>query len=1015
MNLTDVLSPFSKIDSPQVGGLAGSSISAFLAYLFKNHNKAVLVITPSTYIAEKIQKEISVFLDQKDIGQILPTYDSILGEEIPISKDILGKRLGILSSINENSRIFSPINAALIKTEEKFEFLEIEKGERYDLDSLVEKFCEFNYKRLPIVGEKGEFSLRGFLLDIYLSSENLPVRIEFEDEKVISIRRFSPQNQRSLEQIERIKIFPCEERNQVSILEHFDGLVVLVEPLELKKSSESFQKEVDSFGNKKGYLAFDGFIDSIKDKKEVSEFIFSPNQESIAYPAQFSGNVPVFLSELKKKKEEDYKVFIVTDHISFSESHSNLPAILGKLAAGFLWEKEKIVVYSDREIFGEKIEFKREKKEINEGVDENIVVDFNVGDYVVHEKYGIAKFQGMAHQEIDNIPYEYMELEFSKSDRLYVPLTQMGLVSKYSSLGEHVPVLSRLGGLEWKRKKESVKRSIRDLTFELLELYASRKQVSGFSFPRDDLWQKELEASFPYEETEDQLKAIVETKNDMENSHPMDRLICGDVGYGKTEVVIRAAAKSVSAGKQAAILVPTTILAEQHYNNFKKRFKSFPVNTEMLSRFRDKKEQEEIVNKLATGEIDIIIGTHRLIQRDVKFKNLGLLVIDEEHKFGVLHKERMKKFKRDVDVLSLSATPIPRTLYFSLAGIRDMSLITTPPLDRSPVKTYVLQWSEKVIREVILREIDRGGQVYFVFNYVEKMEDMFAKLKNIVPEVKMNFAHGRLSERELEKRMDEFLKREYDLLLCTSIIESGLDIPSVNTIIIDNADRFGLAQLYQLRGRVGRSSVRAYAYLFFHPEEVTTSQALERLKAIQEFTALGSGYKLAMRDLEIRGAGNLLGREQHGHIVEVGFETYCALMEETVLELKGQKKIFPKRVNFEIRVSGYIPSGYLPDERQRIAIYRRMNLIENKKELEELRNELKDRFGKLPEPLNKLFSILEIKVLALKRGIIEIRQSDSKLFVTFENRKKEGHLFQYDSEAERIRALSKIVNSYKGL
>jgi transcription-repair coupling factor (superfamily II helicase) len=535
--------------------------------------------------------------------------------------------------------------------------------------------------------------------------------------------------------------------------------------------------------------------------------------------------------------------------------------------------------------------------------------------------------------------------------------------------------------MAWANKKSRVKKALKDMTAELLKLYAARQKLPAFAFPVDDIWQKELADTFPYEETPDQRKAIIETKRDMEALRPMDRLICGDVGYGKTEVAIRAAAKAVAAGKQVAILVPTTILAEQHFNNFADRFKNSPFVVEMLSRFRSKKEQETIVNALAIGGVDILIGTHRLLSKDIKFKDLGLLIIDEEQRFGVGHKEKLKKLKETVDTLTLSATPIPRTLYLSLSGARDMSVITTPPVDRSPIRTYVLPWNEAVISEAIRRELDRGGQVYFLHNFVESIEGMAAKIKRLVPPARVTVGHGQMSAEALEKVMISFLDRKDDVLVCTSIIESGLDISNVNTILIDQADRFGLSQLYQIRGRVGRSAVRAYSYLFYHPEKVMTDQAIERLKAIQEFTALGSGYKLARRDLEIRGAGNLLGAEQSGHIEEIGFDLYCELLEQAVKEVKGIKEISPREVVIDLKIEAYIPEDYVKDERQRIALYRRMNLVSNQEEIKTLKLELRDRFGAVPEKLEQLFIVLDLRVKALTAGIKSVKESNGQIII----------------------------------
>jgi transcription-repair coupling factor (superfamily II helicase) len=580
-----------------------------------------------------------------------------------------------------------------------------------------------------------------------------------------------------------------------------------------------------------------------------------------------------------------------------------------------------------------------------------------------------------------------MLIEFAEGDKLYVPPPLIGLVEKYSGAGDAAPRLSRLGTKTWLKTRSRVKQSLRDLTQELLALYAKRERLEKVSFPPDDLWQKELEATFPYEETPDQIKTIEAVKKDMESARPMDRLVCGDVGYGKTEVAIRAAAKAASAGKQVAVLAPTTILVEQHFNNFRQRFKNSPYVVDMLSRFRSAKEQKAVVAQLAGGGVDIVVGTHRLLSKDIKFRDLGLLIVDEEQKFGVTHKEKIKQLKETVDVLTLTATPIPRTLYFSLAGARAMSLISTPPVDRSPIRTYVLPYSEKVIREAIIRELDRGGQVYFVHNYVETIMGVAAQIKKLVPEARVTVGHGQLDEKELEGAMLDFMDRKFDVLVCTSIIESGLDITNVNTILIDRADRFGLSQLYQIRGRVGRSAVRAYAYLFYHPARSMSDQAVERLKAIQEFTALGSGYKLAMRDLEIRGAGNLLGAEQSGHIYEVGFDLYCELLEEAVKEVRGEGVAAPREVELDLKVEASIPAAYVPDERQRIALYRRMNLIVNNEGIANIKKEMADRFGRLPVQVEMLARLLELKAAAVKAEVKSIKEEKGKIRIEYLSKK----------------------------
>jgi transcription-repair coupling factor (superfamily II helicase) len=753
-------------------------------------------------------------------------------------------------------------------------------------------------------------------------------------------------------------LLAAKEAFEVPVFEHLPKatLVVLDEVMEISRSADRQLDEIRK--QTEGFKLL-----------EFSQFLKPDEEAAFSSPPSYVNKLP----------EIPAGTILVSKHAARLREETGAEVVEGSLRGGFVFNG--LQVLSDKELFGEEIVFRKLKAVPGEGVADELLADLKPGDYVVHENYGVALYRGMDSLEIDGVKQEYLVLEFAEGDKVFVPPSLAGLVEKYSSGGDFKPRLSRLGTKQWLRTKGKVKKALKDMTKELLELYAARQKLPAFAYPPDDIWQIELEGTFPYEETPDQKKAILETKADMESSRPMDRLVCGDVGYGKTEVAVRAAAKAVSAGKQAAILVPTTILAEQHYNNFRNRFKSSPFIIEMLSRFKSKKEQAGIVKALAGGGVDIVIGTHRLLSKDVNFRDLGLLIVDEEQRFGVRHKEKLKKFKKTVDVLTLTATPIPRTLYLSLSGARDMSIINTPPLDRSPIRTYVLEWSEAVMREAILRELDRGGQVYFVHNFVRTIEGIASKVKKLVPEAKIAIGHGQMPEKELEKTMIDFLDKKFNVLVCTSIIESGLDIPNVNTALIDHADQFGLSQLYQIRGRVGRSAVRAYAYLFYHPEKSMTDQAIERLKAIQEFTALGSGYKLAMRDLELRGAGNLLGAEQSGHILEVGFDLYCELLEEAVREVKGSKEMTPREVIIDLKVEAFIPEDYITDDRQRIAAYRRMNLLSTREQVDEMKGELIDRFGKIPNKLERLFEVLYLKVKALRAGINSIKEEDGRIII----------------------------------
>jgi len=815
------LSELKNVNKTSFLGLVGSSSSLILSALAEDFPH-LLVVTSSLKEAERVQEEIKIFSQRP--AQIFPPLDALPHEEAQPSRELIGQRLKVKNSWQVESKTITiaPLRAVMQRTSQRCEKINLTLNHQIDREVFISKLVAFGYKRFELVGERGEFSVRGAVIDVFPSHQDFPVRIEFVGDQITSLRLFDPYSQRSTEKITEILILPVLEKEEVPVFDLLPSktLVILVEPLELIRLAESLQEE------SKNYLGFD----KVENRAQVKLSSFLLPEEEVFFSAPSS-----YLGELEKIPSS---ALIISRHAArLKEEFPELKVKEGSLAKGFVFAG--IEVLTDYELFGEEVVLRKKPVLVPEGVSEKLLVDLKEGDYVVHENYGIGIYRGMKELEIEGIKQEYLLIEYAEGDKLYVPPHMVGLVEKYQAVGKAKPRLSRLGTKQWLHTRQRVKESVQELTKELLGLYAFRQKVEGFAFPPDDLWQKELEATFPYEETPDQAKAIFEVKKDMESPRPMDRLICGDVGYGKTEVAIRAAAKAISSGKQVAFLAPTTILVEQHYSTFKQRFQNFPFVIEMLSRFRSKKEQKKVLKLLESGGVDLVIGTHRLLSKDVKFKDLGLLIIDEEQKFGVRHKEKLKQLKKNIDVLTLTATPIPRTLYFSLSGVREMSLIATPPVDRSPIRTYVLPFSEKVIREAILRELDRGGQVYFVHNYVETIEGIAVKIRKLVPEGKVAVAHGQMEEKKLEKTMLDFLGRKFDILVCTAIIESGLDIPNVNTILIDRADRFGLSQLYQMRGRVGRSAVRAYAYLFYHPARRMTDEAVERLKAMQEFTALG--------------------------------------------------------------------------------------------------------------------------------------------------------------------------------
>ena len=714
-----------------------------------------------------------------------------------------------------------------------------------------------------------------------------------------------------------------------------------------------------------------------------------------------SGNYQTVISQMKTWTEEGTRVHVFCETPQQSKRVSEILAerelfppdvdtSVGTISEGFLNESLNLVVISEDELFGSRHHRRPIRpRPSTDGTPILSLIDLKVGDYVVHVSHGIAIYDGIRRLAIDGRAQDFLILRYNGDDILYVPTYQVDLVQKYigSKDNAYKPRVDRLGGVAWSRRKGRVKKSIEQMAGELLKLYALRQARKGFSFPVEVPWQTEFEALFPYQETDDQLQAIEDVKADMEDERPMDRLVCGDVGYGKTEIALRAAFKAVMSEKQVAILVPTTILALQHYDTFEKRFQPFPVNIEMLNRFRTPKEIKQIKEGLAKGTIDVVIGTHSLLSKTVEFNNLGLLIVDEEHRFGVKHKEKIKQFKETIDVLTLTATPIPRTLHMSLVGIRDFSTINTPPADRLPIQTYVMPYDSDVIREAITTELGRGGQVFFVHNRVQDIQSIALAIQQLVPDARVAVAHGQMPERELETIMLEFVRHKHDILVCTMIIESGLDIPNVNTILINRADALGLAQLYQLRGRVGRATVQAYGYLFYPQDRAITEGAQKRLRVIEEFTDLGSGFKIALRDLEIRGAGNILGAEQHGHIVTVGYELYCRLLEEAVMALKGEKVEETVETRISLPVEAYLPDDYVPDSRQKVSIYKKIAGLKDREALNELRDELKDRYGAIPEPAEMLLEVANIKQLSQYLGIAAIVAGNEQVKVTFDERK----------------------------
>jgi transcription-repair coupling factor (superfamily II helicase) len=791
-----------------------------------------------------------------------------------------------------------------------------------------------------------------------------------------------------------------------------DSILFLDEPGFIQNELDQIQKETEHlFGEAEKReeavpepkALFDNLVTFFKDMhqfKVIENLSLGEKKESINLgmiePEVFGGSLELLKGAVKNYKTQKQKVYIFCDNQGqkdrlfelLDREAEGVNLEVGLLNAGFSFPEINLVIWTDHQIFSRYFRRRRTRR-FNEGIALSSYSALSTGDFVVHIDFGIGKYAGLESLLVDQRRRECLKLLYQGEDKLYVPIEEFNRVHKFVGK-EGAPTLSKLGGASWEKLKKRTKKAVQDMADELIQLYAERKAKSGFTFSPDTLWQKELEASFIYEETPDQLLAIDAIKQDMEKEIPADRLICGDVGYGKTEVAIRAAFKCVMDGKQVVVLVPTTILAFQHFTTFSERLREYPVKVEMLSRFKSRNQQKEIVNNLKEGRVDVVIGTHRLLSNDIKFKDLGLVIVDEEQRFGVTHKERLKKMRRLVDVLTLTATPIPRTLQLSLFGARDMSVINTPPKDRLPIHTEILEFDKELIAEAILREVDRGGQVYFVHNRVQTIEAMYRFLRDLVPQTRIAIAHGQMDERLLEKVMLEFLDRQYDCLLVTSIIESGIDIPTVNTIIINRADKFGLAQLYQLRGRVGRSGIKAYAYLLIPKVKLLNPTARKRLKALEQFTQLGSGFHLALRDLEIRGAGNLLGPQQHGFIEEVGFDLYCQLLDEAVKELKGEKIQKQPQVKMEFDLDIYIPESYVPDSQQRVEIYRKLSEASSVEEINKVEAELSDRFGKPRKEVKDLLDFTCAKIIASTRGISRLSLKKELLMLEFPLDKKMG-------------------------
>lgn len=936
-------------------------------------------------------------------------WSRLLQVEAPVlipAKDtpLRSKNLLSLYTLNKGKFITSvdAMVSPLWKIED-FPVFTITKGVIIDRDVIVQNLQRQGYHIVPVVTGEGEMSIRGGILDIFPPDEENPVRIEFFDDEIESLRFFDIDTQLSLKEINDIHICPATEPQEgPNLLELLsDCILILNEPDDVKRHYPELE-----------YVGANGHS-PLPGNRSLISFTSLPLQDGgFHFPVNSVAGIGILPEERKtiedlvertiELREQHFILMVCSSEGQakrlkelFFDHDSDIPIlsakaflkdtrspviIIGELSRGFTYQNTVILAESD--MFGKRPAFKHTKRSRISTLISSIE-DFREGDYLVHAEHGIGRFLGLKKQKIEDYEGDFIVIEYLEGAKLYVPLEHINTVQKYHAPESVRPKTDRLGGKTWEKTRQKVKQKIRDMAEKLLVIYAKRSAAEGYVFSEDTELHREFDGFFPYEETPDQLTSINEIKRDMENPVPMDRLLCGDVGYGKTEIVMRACFKAAYDSKQAAVLVPTTILAEQHYETFTARFSAFPVRIDYLSRFKNKAEQKQTLRALAEGNIDIIIGTHRLLAKDVSFFNLGLLVVDEEHKFGVTHKEKLKAISENVDVLTLSATPIPRTLHMALSGIRGMSTIETPPEDRLAVKSIVSRFNPATIKDALRKELDRGGQAFFVHNRIEDIYKVGNFLRELVPDAKIGVAHGQMNEKELEQVMRAFFHKEVSVLVSTAIIGSGLDIPSANTIIIDRADRFGLADLYQLRGRVGRSNVKAYAYFLIPGEDIITEDARKKLQAIQELGYLGAGFRLALKDLEIRGAGNLLGGEQSGHIEAVGFDMYMEMLETAVAELKGEK-IEPKNEPvIDLKIMAVIPEEYIEDPDLRLSIYRKIASAKNLKSLEGLLEELKDRFGPLSEKTKRLLEIMELKILAKKYSIIRIQNITGRIQIIF--------------------------------
>ena len=1015
-----------KVNQSQIYGVTGAQKSVLLAAAYSSDSRPMVIITSNYESVEYLRLDLATLIPEAVVLE-LPVLDIVTFTAAAKGVELAAKRMDVLGRMARGEKIIvlATVEAAMQRVLSKADFensrITIDSGTEVIREQLIESLIGFGYERVDQVESIGQFSARGGIVDIFPINNKVPIRLELFGDEVDSLREFDPITQRSINSITEIDILALSEvqyKNKHAVFLSYlpdTATIVFDEAARIREQIGKLIKENPEIKK----ITF-SWADLVAVAKKNNILYLSLMLQKIPYTepsdiisitakgvAPFHGQMDMVLTELKSWQERNFNTVIFMSNLEKAMSmqqslaEEGVNAIfagdvqtlvagttlvtVGILSSGFELPQAHFVLCTEKDIMGR--QKKRPRPRVSKGQQIAYFRDIKVGDYVVHINHGIGKYVGVETLAVGNVHKDYLHIRYAGEDKLYVPTDQVQLLQKYISSEGDAPRLSKMGGSEWIKAKGKAEKAVADMAKELLEIYAQRQVASGFACEADSPWQKEFEDAFPFEETPDQLVAIAEIKADMEQSRPMDRLLCGDVGFGKTEVAIRAAFKAIMSGKQVAVLVPTTVLAQQHYQTFSARFEDTGLSIDVISRFRSAKEQRATIERLASGKIDVLIGTHRILQSDVKFKNIGLLIVDEEQRFGVKQKEKLKRWCTNIDILTLSATPIPRTLHMSLVGARDMSIIETPPEERFPVQSYVVEYDEEIIRDAIKRELKRGGQVYFVYNRVQTIDKMYRRLAEMLPDAKIRVAHGQMPEELLERAMLDFYEGHDDVLLCTSIIENGLDVPNANTIIVYDADRFGLSQLYQMRGRVGRSHRMAFAYFTYRADKVLTEVAEKRLQAIKEFAELGAGFKIAMRDLEIRGAGNILGAQQHGNIVSVGFEMYCRLLEEAVQHLKtGQSVQVPIEPVLEFNTDAYISGDYISDAMHKIEIYQRIAASRSEQHVADLLDEMIDRFGEPPQCVLNLLEVVKIKNLARTIGIRSVIQHPNYVEVMFSDR-----------------------------